>query len=448
MPVNLTQGSILKNIAVFSIPYLAAYFLQTLYGLADLFIIGQYEGAKSITAVAVGSQAMHFLTVMIVGLAMGVTVLISKAVGAKNFRSISRITGNTILLFSAVACISTVVLLFFCSSIVSILQTPTEAVEETKNYLKICFAGIPFIIAYNLIASIFRGLGDSKHPIYFIAFACILNIFLDFIFMGVLKWGAKGAALATIIAQALSVFISLIAAKKLHLGIPLTRRDFRIHKKILQAIWSIGSPIALQDGFIQVSFLFITMIANSRGLEIAAAVGIVEKIICFLFLVPSAMLSTISAIAAQNLGAGFHERAKKTLWAGTSIAVGIGIIFAVLFQFISEPSLKLFTSETAVILFGVQYLRTYVIDCFFASIHFCFSGYFTACGYSIISFVHNLFSIILFRIPGTWLAAKYFPDSLYAMGLAAPLGSLFSVIVCVAVFIWLQKRIAKKSIMH
>ncbi|MCR5028522.1 MAG: MATE family efflux transporter [Fibrobacter sp.] len=444
MPVNLTEGSVFKNIAVFSTPYFAAYFLQTLYGLADLFIVGQFEGADAITAVAVGSQVMHFLTVMIVGLAMGTTVLTSRAVGAGNLRSVSRITGNTIVLFSLVAVISTVALLLLCGPIVSLLKTPAEAVDGTVRYLQICFAGIPFIVAYNLIAAIFRGMGDSKHPMYFIAVACVLNIILDYVFMGGMHLGAAGAALATVLAQSMSVLISLFATKKLHWGVKLCRRDFRPHKALFKGLLNIGAPIAAQDGFIQVSFLFITMIANSRGVEIAAAVGIVEKIITFLFLVPSTMLSTISAIAAQNIGAGKHAQAKKTLWTGTAIAAGIGLFFALLFQPFSEPFLALFTSDASVVKFGTEYLRTYVIDCLVAGIHFCFSGYFCACGLSILSFVHNALSIVLFRIPGTWLAAEHFPETLTPMGLAAPAGSLFSVLFCVLAYrILLHKNLVR-----
>ena len=444
MPVNLTEGSLFKNIAAFSTPYFAAYFLQTLYGLADLFIVGQFEGADAITAVAVGSQVMHFLTVMIVGLAMGTTVLTSRAVGAGNLRSVSRITGNTIVLFSLVAVISTVALLLLCGPIVSLLKTPAEAVDGTVRYLQICFAGIPFIVAYNLIAAIFRGMGDSKHPMYFIAVACVLNIILDYVFMGGMHLGAAGAALATVLAQSMSVLISLFATKKLHWGVKLCRRDFRPHKALFKGLLNIGAPIAAQDGFIQVSFLFITMIANSRGVEIAAAVGIVEKIITFLFLVPSTMLSTISAIAAQNIGAGKHAQAKKTLWTGTAIAAGIGLFFALLFQPFSEPFLALFTSDASVVKFGTEYLRTYVIDCLVAGIHFCFSGYFCACGLSILSFVHNALSIVLFRIPGTWLAAEHFPETLTPMGLAAPAGSLFSVLFCVLAYrILLHKNLVR-----
>lgn len=448
MARNLTQGGILKNIAVFSVPFFISYFLQTLYGLADLLIVGQFEGAEAITAVAIGSQAMHFLTVIVVGLAMGTTVLIGRATGAKNFRTVSRIAGNTVTLFGIFSLLLTGILLFFCKDIASVLKTPEEAFSGTMLYLRICFAGIPFIVAYNVIAAVFRGMGDSRRPMYFIAVACVLNIALDYIFIGCFRLGAQGAALATVISQAASVVISLLAAKRSHFGVRISPRDLKPNKFIFRGILGIGTPVAAQDGFIQVSFLLITVIANGRGLEIAAAVGIVEKIIGFLFLVPSSMLSTISVVAAQNIGAGETLRAKKTLWVGTTVSASIGAVFAASFQFLATPTLKLFTDDPAVILYGTEYLRAYVLDCFFAAGHFCFSGYFCACGLSIVSFVHNALSIIIFRIPGTWLAAKYFPDTLTPMGLAAPLGSLFSVAVCITVYATLGKRLSTKENAH
>ena len=333
----------------------------------------------------------------------------------------------------------TVILLLCCRRIVSLIQTPPESVEQTVLYLRICFIGIPFIVAYNVIASIFRGMGDSKSPMIFVIIACTLNIILDYIFMGVLGLKAEGAAVATVIAQAVSVIISLIAIVRSK-SFKLSKDDFKLQQDSLGAILKIGVPVACQDGFIQISFMVITVIANRRGVDVAAAVGIVEKIICFLFLIPSSMLSSISAIAAQNIGAGYHDRARHTLYAGTAIAVGIGAIFAVAFQFISYPVIKLFTREEIVVVLGTQYLKSYVTDCVLAAIHFCFSGYFCAMGKSIISFIHNVASIILIRIPGAWLASKLWPETLFPMGCAAPLGSLLSAIICVAAYLWLRKK--------
>ena len=439
MEKNLTQGSLLKNIMIFSGPFLLSYFLQTLYGMADLFIVGQYNGAASISGVSIGSQVMHMITVMIVGLAMGSVVMIARNVGAKDRAKISKTIGNTIVLFAIVAVLLAVMLLALVNPIVSVMSTPVEAVDETTAYLIVCFAGIPFIVAYNVIAAIFRGLGDSKSPMIFIAIACVFNIALDYLFIGGFGMKAVGAAWATIIAQAFSVLISIIAIYKMKL-VSISKTDLRIDKSTLGSILRVGVPVSLQDGFIQVSFLIITIIANTRGVEISAAVGIVEKIISFLFLVPSSMLSTISTISSQAIGAGDKPLARKTLFYGMTIAVSIGLVFAIAFQFIASPVIGMFTDDMVVVALGVSYIKSYVFDCTVASFHFCFSGFFVASNYSYISFIHNVASIILMRVPGAYLASIYYPDTLFPMGLAAPLGGVIQLIICVVAYMILRKK--------
>lgn len=385
MERNYTTGSVFKNILIFSLPYLFSYFLQTLYGMADLFIIGQFEGVASTTAVSIGSQVMHMLTVMIVGLAMGATVSIGQATGANNRKEAASDIGNTVTLFLLLSLVLTVVLLVLVKPVVSIMSTPSEAVNGTIAYLTICFIGIPFITAYNIISSILRGMGDSKSPMYFIAIACVMNIILDYIFMGALHLGPAGAALGTTLSQTVSVAVALIFLIKKEHGLSLHRPDFKPQSPIMGRILKIGVPIAMQDGLIQVAFILITIIANQRGLTDAAAVGIVEKIISFLFPVPSSMLSTVSALGAQNIGADKPERAKQTLLYAIYLAAGFGIVISILIQFIAEPVVSLFTSDGDAILAGGQYLRGYIWDCFFAGIHFSFSGYFCACEKSGIS---------------------------------------------------------------
>lgn len=445
MEKNLTTGNVFKNIIYFSLPYLLSYFLQTLYGMADLFIIGQFGGVAETTAVSVGSQLMHMLTVIIVGLAMGSTVTIGQAVGAGDRRQAASYTGNTATLFIALSLVLTAVLLIAVRPIVSLLSTPSEAVSGTVDYLTICFMGIPFITAYNIISSIFRGMGDSKSPMYFVAIACVANIGLDYLFMGAMDMGPKGAALGTTLSQSVSVVIALLVIMRKG-GISVERSDFVPARPVMTKILGIGIPVALQDGFIQISFIIITIIANRRGLNDAAAVGIVEKIISFLFLVPSSMLSTVSALGAQNIGAGRQDRAKLTLRYAVCIALCFGLCVAVIMQFISEPVVALFTdpSDTQgaeVVRLGGQYLRGYVWDCVFAGIHFSFSGYFCALGRSILSFIHNICSILIVRVPGAYITSLMFPDTLYPMGLATSAGSLLSVIICITAY----KIIAKKG---
>ena len=441
MEKDLTSGSVFRNIAYFSLPYLLSYFLQTLYGMADLFIIGQFAEVSDITAVSVGSQVMHMLTVMIVGLAMGSTVSIGKAVGAKRTEYAMAAIGNTVSLFMGVSAVCMVLLLGVVKQIVSLMSTPEEAVAGTITYLTICFIGIPFITAYNIISSIFRGLGDSQSPMYFIAVSCGANIALDYLFIGVLGMGTAGAALGTTMSQTVSVLLALAVISKKKAGIKLKRVHFRPQKETLGPILKVGVPVALQDGFIQIAFIVITVIANRRGLNDAAAVGIVEKVIGVVFLVPSTMLSTVSALSAQNIGAGKHERAAQSLRYAVFLTVGYGLIVSVVTQFIAAPVVGMFTEDASVILLGEQYLKGYIWDCSFAGIHFSVSGYFCAYGMSGISFLHNFLSIVCVRIPGAFLASAYFSDTLFPMGLAAPLGSLLSVLICVAAFLWMRRRL-------
>ena len=438
---DLTQGSILGNIMTFSLPYMLAYFLQILYGLADLYVIGQYCDVDSTTAVSNGAQVMYMVTVVLIGLAMGTTVLTARAVGAKDNPRARTIVGNTITMFAVIAAVLMVVLLCLRGWIVGVMDTPTEAVDGMEHYLTVCFIGIPFIIAYNIIASIFRGLGDSKSPMYFVAVACVVNIALDYLFIGYFRLGAMGAALGTTLSQMVSVLFAITSIRR-HRGVlDISRSDLRPRKDVMKNILKVGLPIAMQDGFIQVSFLAITVIANQRGLIDAAAVGIVEKFIGFVFIVPSAMLSTVSAISAQNIGAGNMERAKRTMRTAMMITTGYGVVVSVLLQFFPQIAVGIFTDNTQVLAQGSDYLRGYVWDCIFAGMHFCFSGFFTACGYAIISFVHNSISIVCARIPLAWLSSNLYPDTLYPMGLSTCTGSVLSCLICVGAYYWIKKKV-------
>lgn len=418
MGKNLTTGSVFRTIVTFALPYLLSYFLQTLYGMADLFIAGQFIGIDGITAVANGSQVLYMLTVVIVGLAMGATVTIGRAVGANRLDRAAKAIGN----------------------IISLIGVPVEAVEGTAQYLTICYIGIPFIVAYNIISSVFRGMGDSKSPMYFIAVACFCNIVFDYLFMGWLRLGPSGAALGTTLAQAISVTVTLVAIRRRRTGIRLKFGDLRPDRAMLRGILGIGVPTAVQDGCIQIAFIIITVIANYRGLNDAAAVGVVEKVISALFLVPSSMLATVSAVSAQNIGAGRMERATKTLRYATAITVVYGIVISIVVELTAGSIVGLFTTDATVILLGTQYIRSYIVDSIFAGIHFCFSGFFAACGRSYIGFIHNIVAITLVRVPGAYLASKLFPNTLFPMGVAAPAGSLLSVLICLGFYAWLKRH--------
>lgn len=439
--MDLTQGNIFRNLLRFSVPYLISCFLQTFYGLADLFVTGQFNGAEAITAVSVGSQVTHMLTVVIVGFAMGTTVAVSRAAGARDGNRIRQVIGSSVILFAGLALLLTVGTVLGMEGILKVLSVPGEALEGTRQYLLVCFLGIVCITAYNLLSSVLRGMGDSRTPLYFVAAAGVINVGLDYLLIGGLGLGAFGAALATVISQALSVLMALFYVVGRIPEIRLSRRDLTLPGRTVRDLLVVGGPVAAQDGLIQVAFLTITVIANRRGLDAAAAVGIVEKIIGFLFLVPSAMLSAVSTITSANIGARTRERGRKTLVYGIGVCVGVGLVFALLCLPFAEDILRIFArEEEQVILMGGQYLRSYAFDCAAAGIHFCFSGYFCAYGKAYLSFLHNILSIVLVRIPGAYLASVFFPDSLFPMGMAAPLGSLLSAGICLAAYLILRRR--------
>ena len=440
MENNVTSGNLLKHIAFFAIPYLLSYFLQTLYGMADLFIVGQFNAVDGITAVSNGSQVMHMLTAILVGLAMGVTVSISHAVGAKKHQLVEKTIGNTITLFACISIVSTILLLIFVKPLVVLLNVPQAAISGTIQYLVICFIGIPFITAYNIISSIYRGLGDSKSPMYIIAIACLLNIVLDYLFIGLFYMGPIGAALGTTVSQSVSVLIALISMKYRTSDIHIKKEDLHLQPQVFKQILKVGFPVAIQDGCIQIAFIIITIIANSRGLNDAAAVGIVEKMITAIFIIPSTMLATVSALSAQNIGAGNYQRARTVLKYAVMITTLYGIIIALIVECCAPTLLGLFTKDTTVILLGVQYISSYIIDTIFAGIHFSFSGYFAADGKSYIGFIHNIISISLVRVPGSYIASIMYPHNLFPMGVAAPLGSLLSVIICLIAYRILKKK--------
>lgn len=448
--MNYKRKDVLSKMGSFAIPYFLSILMQALYGMADLFIVGQFNSVESITAVSIGSQVMHMITVMVIGLAMGTTVLVGKAVGSKNKKEESKVIGNTVGLFAIFSLILTVILLFFLYDIVYLMSTPKDAVSETVDYLRICFLGIPFIVAYNVISSIFRGKGDSKTPMYFVAIACVSNIILDLIFIGFFEMGSMGAALGTSLSQAISVLISLLFMVIKDVGIKVSKSNLRLNKNLLKELLKIGVPISLQDGFIQISFLLITLFANLRGIEDAAAVGIVEKIIGILFLVPSTMLSTVSALSSQYLGGKRIIYARKTLKYGILASFLFGLISASSMQFFAENIVGLFTSDRNVVIMGSQYMRGYALDCVFAGIHFCFSGYFSACKRSGISFFHNCVSILCARVPLSYFASVHF-DTLFPMGLAPAVGSLMSVIICLIAYKFIradENRLIKRKLLE
>lgn len=425
---DLTTGSIGGTLLRFALPFLGARFLQVLYGAVDLFVVGHFCGTSAIAAVNIGTQVMGMVTSGIIGCAMGSTVLIGQQIGRKDSRGTALAFGNTVSLFLVLAALFTPLMVCAASPAVRLMHTPVEAVAETRQYLLICSLGIPFIVAFNTLAAIFRGLGDSRTPLYIVAAACLFNVVGDILLGSVLRMGVAGVAIATVSAQALS---SLVGAFLLRGRLPFAvdRALFALRTETAGRILRTGLPIAVQDVLIDIAFLILTVIANGRGLTASSAVGVTEKIINIFFLVPSAMLSSVSAITAQNVGAGKMDRVWRTMVCGMVFTSGYGCLVCLTSWLFTDGLTGIFTADPAVMALAGTYLRSYSIDCIIVGITFCANGALCGLGRSLVPFAHNIISIFTVRIPLAWLLSRAYPDSLFPMGLACPLGSLVSVFI-------------------
>ena len=444
--LDLTKGSVPKVLMQFAMPYLLANVLQALYGGADLFVVGRFDDAASVAGVAIGSQVMQTVTGIILGLTAGITVLIGIATGARDEKKAAATIGSAVWLFAIIGAVLTLLMTVWHDTIATAMHTPPEAMTDTRHYLFICSLGIPFIIGYNVVFGIMRGLGDSRSPLYFVALACVINIVLDFVLVGGCHMRAAGAATATIASQGISFAAALCYLHRKGFRFPFTRRDIRLSGILSKRIIKLGTPIALQDALINISFLIITVIVNRMGVTASAALGVVEKLIVFAMLPPVAISSAVAAMTAQNYGAGLTDRMNRCLKSGIGMALVFGTAFCIYSQFLPETLMGIFTNDAPVIELGAEYLHGYSIDCIIVSFVFCINSYFSGQGNSLFPMVHSLIATFLFRIPLSWIFSHIAPTSLFPMGFAPPLATMVSLAICLWYLkIW-QKRQASSGI--
>ena len=444
--LDLTKGSVPKVLMQFAMPYLLANVLQALYGGADLFVVGRFDDAASVAGVAIGSQVMQTVTGIILGLTAGITVLIGIATGARDEKKAAATIGSAVWLFAIIRAVLTLLMTVWHDTIATAMHTPPEAMTDTRHYLLICSLGIPFIIGYNVVFGIMRGLGDSRSPLYFVALACVINIVLDFVLVGGCHMRAAGAATATIASQGISFAAALCYLHRKGFRFPFTRRDIRLNGILSKRIIKLGTPIALQDALINISFLIITVIVNRMGVTASAALGVVEKLIVFAMLPPVAISSAVAAMTAQNYGAGLTDRMNRCLKSGIGMALVFGTAFCIYSQFLPETLMGIFTNDAPVIELGAEYLHGYSIDCIIVSFVFCINSYFSGQGNSLFPMVHSLIATFLFRIPLSWIFSHIAPTSLFPMGFAPPLATMVSLAICLWYLkIW-QKRQASSGI--
>lgn len=409
------------------IPILGALILQAMYGAVDLLIVGKFGTNEGISAVATGSNIVNLVTFIITGLTMGVTVLISRYLGEENSKKIGKVIGGAICFFTVFAVVMMVILLTFAPVFSSLLNAPEEAYDLTVTYVRICGGGIIFVVAYNVISGIFRGLGNSRLPLIFVAIACVVNILGDLIFVAVFHMNVAGAALATILAQAVSVVLSWIIIRRQNLPFSVSRSDIRFQREILLFL-RMGVPIALQDMLTNISFLILCAIINNMGLEASSGYGIAQKVVSFIMLVPSSLMQSMSAFVGQNVGAGKEHRARKAMYTGMGLGVAIGaVIFYMAFFFGEIPS-RLFTSNPEFVARSAEYLRGFSPEAILTCIVFSYIGFFNGHGNTLPVMLQGITASFFVRVPLSYLFSLKEGATLVDIGLAVPLASVYGII--------------------
>ena len=437
---NFTEGKIFTPLIRFAGPVLLALLLQTMYGAVDLLVVGQFGTPADVSAVSTGSMVMQTVTVVVTGLAMGLTVLVGRKIGEGLREEAGQIIGSGIWLFGTLAVALSVLMVFAAPAMAKLMQAPPEALDKTITYITICSAGAVFIVAYNLVGSIFRGIGDSTMPLVTVAIACVLNIFGDLVLVALFHLGTAGAAIATVFAQAVSVGLSLILIRRLELPFVLSAKGLRPQGRRIRQILLLGIPIALQDLLVSISFLAITAIVNSLGLTASAGVGVSEKLCGFVMLVPSAYMQAMSAFVAQNIGAGKPQRARRALLCGIASSLAVGAVMGYLTFFHGDWMSGLFARDPEVIAAAAEYLKAYAIDCLLTSFLFCFIGYFNGTGNTVFVMLQGIIGAFGVRLPVSWIVSRQPSASLFHIGLATPASSVVQILLCGAFYAFTLRR--------
>ena len=436
---DFTQGSILKKLIPFMIPILGALVLQAAYGAVDLLVVGRFGSTAGLSAVSTGSQILNLVTFVITQLAMGITVLIARYIGEKSTGQIGQLLGGAVTVFAIVSAVLFVVMVFFAKPLAVLMQAPQEAISLTTVYVRICGGGIFFIVAYNVLAAIFRGLGDSRSPLIFVAVACVVNIIGDLILVAGFHLDAAGAAIATVAAQAVSVVLAIVLLKKKDLKFGIQKKDFRINghcKRFLK----VGLTHALLDFLTQMSFLALCAFVNKLGLEASSGYGVACKIVNFAMLVPSSLMQSMASFVSQNVGAGKPDRAKKSMFTGMGLGVIVGVVVFICVWCFGDVLTSVFTTDTAVIQKGTEYLRGFAPETIVTAVLFSMVGFFNGYEKTVWVMIQGLVQTLLVRLPLAYVMSIQPHASLTKIGLAAPVATCFGIVLNVIFYLIFTRK--------
>ncbi len=442
---NFTEGPILGPLLKFAFPVLLALILQALYGAVDLLVVGQFASSADVSAVSTGSQLMATITNVIASFSMGCTILLGQQIGQGRGKEGGKTIGSSIVLFLIIGVVFTIFLTVGAPFLANTLHAPAEAYDRTVSYIRICGSGALVIIAYNLIGSIFRGIGDSKTPLITVAIACVINIVADILFVAVFGLGTTGAAMATVLAQAVSVVISFILISRKTLPFDFSKDMIHLNGTITRRVTTLGLPVALQELLVGISFLVIAAIVNSLGLIPSAGVGVAEKVCVFIMLVPSAFMQSLAAFVSQNYGAGKFDRAYRTLRIAVILSFIAGALMGYLSFFHGDALAGIFSNDAAVIAAGADYLKAYAIDCLLTAFLFCFVGFYNGIGMTKFVMIQGIIGAFGVRVPLSFVFSKMEPVSLFRIGLATPSSTILQITMCLVFLLYVRKKVLVKG---
>ena len=443
---DFTQGHILKKLIACMMPILGALILQAAYGAVDLLVVGRFGSTSGLSAVSTGSQVLNLVTFVVIQFAMGITVLIARYLGEKRPERIGAVIGGGAVVFTMMSVALFIAMVGFARPISVLMQAPAEAVDLTASYVRICGAGIFFIVAYNLLSAIFRGLGDSKSPLLFVLVACIVNIIGDLVLVAGLHMDAAGAAIATVTAQALSVVFAVMLLLKKDLPFAITKKDFRLNPQCRKFL-KIGLPLALQEFLTQISFLALCAFVNRLGLEASSGYGVACKIVNFEMLVPSSLMQSMASFVSQNIGAGKKKRAKQSMFTGIGVGLAVGCVVFVLVLFKGDVLCSVFSTDAAVIQNGFAYLKGFAPETLVTAILFSMVGYFNGNNKTVWVMTQGLLQTLLVRLSLAYFMSIQPNASLTKIGLAAPVATTVGIVLNVGFFIYLNRAEQRKSIL-
>ena len=440
---DFTQGSILKKLCRFMLPVLGALILQAAYGAVDLLVVGRFGSTSGLSAVSTGSQVLNLVTFVVTQLAMGVTVLIARYIGEKREKEIGAVLGGAAVVFTILAGCLFVLLVLFARLISVLMQAPQEALALTASYVRICGCGILFIVAYNVLSAVFRGLGDSRSPLLFVLVACLVNVAGDLVLVAGLHLDAAGAALATVLAQAVSVGCALAILRRKKLPFTFRKSDVRLNEQCRRFL-AIGLPLALQEFLTQLSFLALCAFVNRLGLAASSGYGVASKIVSFVMLVPSALMQSMASFVAQNIGAGNVKRAKKSMFTGIAVGVAFGIVMFALVLRKGDVLAGLFSTDAEVVRRGFEYLRGFAPETIVTAVLFSMVGYFNGSNQTLWVMIQGLIQTLLVRLPLAYYMSIQPNASLTKIGISAPVATVVGIVLNIGFFLYLNRRDAAK----